>query len=266
MSEQETITSRPVGLITGGTRGIGLGCAQALVAEGWDLALNGIRDKESVQPTLDALSETGAEVHYCQGDVSNTSARKAILDQVRERFGRLNLLLNNAGVSVKERVDLLGATEESWDRVIGANLKGPYFLAQAVAKWLIEQKEADPGFRACIINMGSVSTTMASTNRGEYCVAKAGLGMATKVFASRLGEKNIPVYEVRPGVTRSDMTASPEVTAKYDKLIDEGLAITKRWGTPEDVGKAVAALCRGDFPYSTGSVFMVDGGMTVPRL
>jgi 3-oxoacyl-[acyl-carrier protein] reductase len=266
MSEQETITPRPVALITGGTRGIGLACAQALAKEGWNLALNGIRDEESIQPVLESFRKSGAEVQYCRGDVSLTSARQAILDQVRERFGRLNLLVNNAGVSVKDRVDLLDATEESWDRVINANLKGPYFLSQTVANWFIEQKAANPDFRACIINMGSVSTTMASTNRGEYCVAKAGLGMATKVFATRLGEENIPVYEIRPGVTKSDMTSSPEVTAKYDKLIAEGLTITSRWGQPEDVGKAVAALCRGDFPYSTGSVFMVDGGMTVPRL
>ena len=264
MSDQQTNVTRPVALITGGTRGIGLACAQALAAEGWDLALNGLRDEEAVRPVLAGLGESGAGIHYCRGDVSLADARQAILDQVRERFGRLNLLLNNAGVSVKERVDLLEATEESWDRVIGANLKGPYFLSQAAAKWFIEQKEADPAFRACIINVGSVSTTMASVNRGEYCVAKAGLGMATKVFATRLGGDGIPVYEVRPGVIRTDMTAG--VSDKYDELFADGIAVQPRWGEPEDVAKAGASLARGDFPYSSGQTFQVDGGRTVPRL
>ncbi len=263
MEKPTDITNRPVALITGGTRGIGLGCARALAAEGWDLALNGLRDEGEVHGVLDELSG-GGTVIYCRGDVSTHEARQAILGQIRERFGCLNLLLNNAGVSVKERVDLLEATEESWDRVVGTNLKGPYFLSQAVSKWFIELKECDPKFRGTIINIGSVSTVMASTNRGEYCVAKAGLSMATKVFATRLGEHGIPVYEVRPGVIRSDMTAG--VSAKYDELFSDGLAVQPRWGEPEDIGKAVAALARGDFPYSSGQTFWVDGGMTVPRL
>ena len=256
--------TRPVALITGGTRGIGLGCAKALAAEGWSLALNGLREEGAVEGVLGDLAELGADATYCRGNVSLTEDRHAILDQVRHHFGRLNLLVNNAGVSVKHRVDLLEATEESWDRVIGANLKGPYFLSQAVAKWFVEQKEADGEFLGAIINMGSVSTVMASTNRGEYCVAKAGLGMATKVFATRLGEHGIPVYEVRPGVIRTDMTVG--VTEKYDELFANDIAVQPRWGEPEDVGKAVAALARGDFPYSSGQTFWVDGGMTVPRL
>lgn len=183
-----------------------------------------------------------------------------MLDAIRQKFGRLHVLVNNAGVAPKVRADILDATEESFDYLVQTNLKGPYFLTQAVAKWLIEQKQ--PG--CCIVNVSSISATVASVNRGDYCISKAGVAMASQLWAVRLGEFNIPVYEVRPGVIKTDMTSA--VTAKYDKLLREGLAIQKRWGTPEDVGKVVAALARGDFPYSTGAVIMVDGGLTVQRL
>ncbi|MFP6900691.1 MAG: 3-ketoacyl-ACP reductase [Opitutales bacterium] len=264
MNQSAQEESTPVALITGGTRGIGLACAKALAKEGWSLALNGLRPEREVQGVLSELEAIGAQPIYCRGDISRSEVRDGVLAEIRQRFDRLNLLVNNAGVSVKQRVDLLEATEESWDRVIDINLKAPYFLSQSAAKWLIEQKEADPGFCGAIINMGSVSTVMASTNRGEYCVAKAGLGMATKVFAMHLGEHGIPVYEVRPGVIRTDMTSG--VTEKYDERFADGLAVEPRWGEPEDVAKAVAALARGDFPYSSGQVFWVDGGVTVPRL
>src|SRR6185312_2054393 len=153
--------------------------------------------------------------------------------------------------------------EESFDEVLSTNLKGAYFLMQKGANWLIEQKKKDDGFKGCIINISSISATLASVNRGEYCIAKAGLSMATQLFAVRLGEFNIPVFEIRPGVIRSDMTSG--VKEKYDKLIDEGLCVQKRWGEPEDVGKVVASVAKGDFLYSTGQVFMVDGGLTIPR-
>jgi 3-oxoacyl-[acyl-carrier protein] reductase len=257
-------STKPVALITGGSRGIGLGCAKALAASGFDLAINGMRDENAVAATLDELRAGGAEVVYCRGDIAAAASRGAILDRVREAFGRLNVLVNNAGVAPRERADLLEATEESFDYVVNTNLRGAYFLTQAAARWIVSQQQAAPGFRGAIINVSSISATVASVNRGEYCVAKAGLSMATQLFAARLGEYGIPVYEVRPGVTRTDMTSG--VTEKYDKLIADGLCVTPRWGTPEDVGLAVAALARGEFPYSTGQVIMVDGGLTIPRL
>ena len=256
--------SKRVALVTGGTRGIGLGCAQALAAEGWDLALCGVREQEAVQPALDELAAAGAEVAYVRADIAEDDAAERLLSAVRERFGRLDLLVNNAGVAPRERKDLLEATRESFDRLLRINLRGPYFLTQAAAGYLLEQKAADPGFRGCIVFITSVSATTASVNRGEYCISKAGLAMASLLYATRLAGEGIPVYEVRPGIIRTDMTAA--VAAKYDQLIEGGLTLQRRWGTPEDVGRAVAMLARGDLPYSTGQVLMVDGGMSVRRL
>lgn len=255
---------RPVALITGGSRGIGYGIAGQLATEGFDLAINGVRPEALVTEALDGLRALGAEVVYCPGDIASQDDRMAMLEKIKAHFGRLNVLVNNAGVAPKERRDILEATEESFQYVLSTNLQGPYFLMQAAANWMIEQKKANPTFTGCIINVSSVSATVASVNRGEYCVAKAGLSMATQLFAARLGEFDIPVYEVRPGIILTDMTAG--VTAKYDKLIEDGLCVQKRWGRPDDVGLAVAALARGNFPYSTGQVIMVDGGMTLPRL
>jgi 3-oxoacyl-[acyl-carrier protein] reductase len=251
-------------LITGGSRGIGLGIARAMAKEGYDLAINGVRDESSVHDVLDELRSFGGKVIYCQGDISDGNSRKAIIEKVREEFGRLNVLINNAGVAPKERNDILVASEESFDYVIGTNLKGTYFLTQLAANWMVAQKKTDPDFGGCIINVTSVSATVASVNRGEYCIAKAGLSMVTQLFAARLGEYQIPVYEIRPGVIATDMTSG--VKEKYDKMFSDGLAVQNRWGQPDDIGKAAAALSRGDFPYSTGQVIMVDGGMTIQRL
>jgi len=251
-------------LITGGSRGIGLGIAKCLAKEGYDLAINGVRDESAVTKTLDELRSHGIKVIYCQGDISSENSRKSIVENVRKEFGQLNLLINNAGVAPKERNDILKATEESFDYVIGTNLKGTYFLTQSVANWMVEQKQANADYSGCIITVSSVSATVASVNRGEYCIAKAGLGMVTQLYSARLGEYQIPVYEIRPGVIATDMTSG--VKAKYDAMFENGLAVQARWGLPDDVGKAAAALCRGDFPYSTGQVIMVDGGMTIQRL
>jgi 3-oxoacyl-[acyl-carrier protein] reductase len=251
-------------LVTGGSRGIGLGIARSLALDGFDVAVNGMRPEEQVRDALDALRAVGSRVIYCRGDVGDAAARGAVLDRVREEFGRLNVLVNNAGMAPRERNDLLEATEESFEEVIRVNLQGPYFLSQRVARWMIAERELDPSFRACIINVGSISATVASTNRGEYCISKAGIAMMTQLWAVRLGEHDIPVYEIRPGVIRTDMTAGVE--ARYDRLIAEGLTLQRRWGLPEDVGRAAAALARGDFPYSTGQVVMVDGGMLIDRL
>ncbi|MGV3504094.1 MAG: 3-ketoacyl-ACP reductase [Adhaeribacter sp.] len=253
-----------IALITGGSRGIGFGIATQLAQAGFDLAINGIRPAEAVREALDRLQQLGAQVLYCPGDVGAPADRSRMLDQVQERFGALHVLVNNAGIAPKERRDLLEASEESFSQLLATNLQGPYFLTQAVANWMISQQQEEAGFRGCIVNITSISATVASVNRGEYCVAKAGLSMATQLFAARLGEYDIPVYEVRPGVIRTDMTAG--VTEKYDRLIADGLMVQPRWGEAEDVGKAVAALAGGYFPYSTGQVVMVDGGMTLPRL
>lgn len=249
---------KKIALVTGGSRGIGLGIATHLAGNGFSLAINGMRpaDQVDLSSFKDAI--------YVRGNISSTSDRKDIIDKVRQHFGQLNILVNNAGMAPRERRDILEATEESFDEVISTNLKGTYFLTQLAANWMIEQKRTDPKFDAMIINVSSISATVASINRGEYCVSKAGLSMATQLFATRLGEFNIPVYELRPGVVDTDMTAGAK--AKYDKLIGEGLTVQKRWGFPDDVGKAVAALANGAFPYSTGQVIMVDGGLTIPRL
>jgi len=199
-----------------------------------------------------------------QGDVASGADRARMVQEVKSYFGALHVLVNNAGIAPKERRDILEATEESFTHVVTTNLQGPYFLTQAVANWMIEQTSQKPNFSGCIVNVSSISATVASVNRGEYCVAKAGISMATQLFAARLGEYNIPVYEVRPGIIKTDMTAG--VTEKYDKLISEGLTVQKRWGEAIDVGKAVAALASGSFPYSTGQVVMVDGGLTLSRL
>jgi NAD(P)-dependent dehydrogenase (short-subunit alcohol dehydrogenase family) len=174
------------------------------------------------------------------------------------------VLVNNAGVAPKVRADILEATEESYEWVMKINLQGPYFLTQAAANWMVEQKKQDASFSGCIVNISSVSSTVASPSRGEYCLSKAGVSMATKLWAARLGEFNIPVYEIRPGIIQTDMTAT--VKEKYDKLIGQGLLVQSRWGQPGDIGKAVAMLVRGDLAYSTGQVIMVDGGQTVQRL
>jgi len=254
-----------VAVVTGGTRGIGFGVAAALAREGYALAVCGTRSAAEAEPALAALRASGAEALYCRADVSCGPDRRALLEQVRVRFGALHVLVNNAGVAPLKRTDLLAATEESFERVMRINLQGPYFLAQAAARWMIEQRQAEAAFSGCIVNIGSISADVVSVNRGEYCVSKAGVTMMTRLFASRLGEFGIPVYEVRPGIIHSDMTDA--VKAKYDaKIAETELLIQKRWGEPDDVGRAVAMLARGDLPYSTGQVICVDGGLSVQRL
>lgn len=255
---------RKVALITGGSRGIGLGIAQQLVLQGFDIAINGVREEAAVTSVLEGLRATGANVIYCQADVASSTDRKRMVDKVKTHFGCLHVLVNNAGIAPRERRDVLETTEESFDQVLATNLKSNYFLTQQVANWMIEQKKLDVKFQGSIINVSSISATVASVNRGEYCISKAGLSMATQLFAVRLGEFGIPVFEVRPGIINTDMTAG--VKEKYDKLIEGGLTVEKRWGQPEDVGRVVASLASGNFAYSTGQVIMVDGGLTVPRL
>ena len=255
-----------VALVTGGSRGIGFGIAEKLAAEKWDLVINGVRDEAAVTEPLAKLRALGVRVGYACGDVGSAAGRAAIVKVTRAFTGgqALNLLVNNAGVAPKVRADLLEMSEESYDYVVDTNLRGVFFLTQTIARDMVAARKSDPSFSACIINITSISATVVSINRGEYCIAKAGLSMLSQLFASRLGADGIPVYEVRPGVIQTDMTAG--VTEKYDKLIAGGLCVQPRWGFPADVGRAVAALARSDFSFSTGQVFMVDGGLTIPRL
>ena len=246
---------RQVALVTGGSRGIGYGCAEHLAAAGFDLAINGVRDEPSVADALERLRRTGREVIYCRGDVAARSDRDSMLARIREHFGRLHVLVNNAGVAPKQRMDILDTTAESYDRVLGINLRGTFFLTQAAARWMIDQKQNQDEFRGCIINISSISASVASVSRAEYCMAKAGMSMATKLFAARLGEYDIPVYEIRPGIIKTDMTAG--VTGKYDDLIDNTeLLVEKRWGVPEDIGKLASAMARVICRMRQGSPFM----------
>jgi 3-oxoacyl-[acyl-carrier protein] reductase len=256
--------SRRVALVTGGARGIGLGISRCLAREGFDLALCGRRSEAEAAQALDELRALGATVAYVSCDLVSAPERERLVAAVRERFSRLHVLVNNAGIAPPVRADLLEASEESFERVLRTNLEGPFFLTQAVARFLIEQRRAAEGWAGGIVFVTSTSATVVSTNRGEYCVSKAGLAMAAQLWAVRLAEHGIPVYDVRPGIIRTDMTAA--VAGKYDRQIADGLVPQARWGEPDDVGRVVAALARGDAPYSTGAVINVDGGLTIPRL
>lgn len=251
---------RGVALVTGGTRGIGLGIARALAADGWELALCGVRDAADVRGTLDELG--GAQ--YFQTDVGSRADRDRLVAAVSDRWGAVNALVNNAGRAPKVRADILEAEEESFEALVRVNLQGPYFLTQALARQMVARKSTDPRFQSAIVFVTSVSAEMASTARGEYCVSKAGLAMAARLFAARLAAPGIPVFEVRPGIIATDMTAP--VREAYDSRIADGLVPERRWGQPGDVGRAVAALVRGDIPYATGTVVHIDGGLAIPRL
>jgi NAD(P)-dependent dehydrogenase (short-subunit alcohol dehydrogenase family) len=222
-----------------------------------------MRHETEVRPVLQELSGMGCRAAYVQGDVSRERDRRELFGQAMAMYGRLDVLVNNAGIAPPERKDILEATEESFDLVMNTNLKGPYFLTQLIANQMICQKKESPSDFCCIINVSSVSAVAASVNRGEYCISKAGVAMATRLWAVRLGEYDIPVYEIRPGIIQTDMTAG--VKEKYDRLFSQGLALQPRWGTPADVGRVAAALATGSMAYSTGQVIDVGGGMTVNR-
>ncbi|MDR0337091.1 MAG: 3-ketoacyl-ACP reductase [Planctomycetaceae bacterium] len=254
-------------LVTGGLRGIGLGISQSLLAEGYTLALCGSRELDGVGRELEELrsqcSQTQKVVYY-RCDLGDDNDRRELVQKVRNDFERLNLLVNNAGVTARVRSDMLTMTEENYDWLMRINLQAPFFLTQSIACWMIAQKKMASDFFASIVNISSISATAASLNRGEYCMSKAALSMTTQLWSLRLAEYGISVYEIRPGLIQSDMTAG--VTEKYSKLICEGVVPQQRWGLPNDVGRAVAMLARGDLAYSTGQVIMVDGGMMIPKL
>lgn len=261
-------SSRRVALVTGASRGIGRAIAIELARVNYDVMINYASNHAAAEEACAEVRSVAAEIRVeaCRANVAEPAERENLLKQTREQFGRLDLLVNNAGVAPSQRVDLLDATVESFDRVVGTNLKGPYFLTQAAARWMIEQRAAGApeNYSPAIVNITSVSAYAASPERGDYCVSKAGLSMMTKLFAARLASEGIRVYEIRPGVISTDMTAA--VKDKYDRLIDAGLTPIKRWGTPEDVGRAVVAIAGDLLPFSTGEVINVDGGFHLRRL
>ncbi len=265
------MAERPVAIVTGGSRGIGKGIALELARLGYDLMIahfdfneQGQPDETNAQQTQKEASDLGSKCEVMRVDVSSAADRAKLVDATKSMFGRCNLLANNAGVAPSKRLDLLEATEESFERVMNINLKGPYFLTQMVANWMIEQKKSDPDGGYRIVNTGSISAYTSSPGRGEYCVSKAAIGMMTMLYADRLAEFGIGVFEIRPGIIKTDMTKV--VTAKYDKLIAEGVTPIKRWGYPEDIGKAVGAIAEGRLDFSTGQVINVDGGFHLRRL
>jgi 3-oxoacyl-[acyl-carrier protein] reductase len=265
------MAERPVAIVTGASRGIGKGIAKELASLGFDLVINyfdfttdGKSDESRALQTQKEIKELGAKCEILRGDVSNSGDRRKLVELAKSKFGRCDMLVNNAGVAPSKRMDILEATEESYDRVMNINLKGPYFLTQLVANWMIEQKKKYPDRAFRIVNTGSMSAYTSSPARGEYCVSKAGISMMTALYADRLAEYGIGVFEIRPGIIATDMTSV--VKDKYDKLIAEGLTPIKRWGQPGDIGKAVGAIAEGRLDFSTGQVINVDGGFHLRRL
>jgi NAD(P)-dependent dehydrogenase (short-subunit alcohol dehydrogenase family) len=262
-------TSRRVALVTGASRGIGRAIAIELARIGYAVMINYATNQAAAEETRDAaqaVAQGSTQISICGADVSVSGEREKLLATTETEFGRLDLLVNNAGISAAKRVDILEADEDDFDHLIHVNLKGPYFLTQAAARWMIEQKTSNniPDYSPAIINISSVSAYAASPERGAYCVSKAGLAMMTKLYAARLAEEGINVYEIRPGVIATDMTA--KVKEKYDRLIENGLTPISRWGAPEDVARAVSAVASGSLPFSTGEVINVDGGFHLRRL
>lgn len=261
------MSQRPVSVVTGAGRGIGRGIAIELAKLGHAVAINYAGNAAAADECLQLVRAAGGDGFTVRADVASAADRTRLLTEVLAAYGRIDLLVNNAGVAPSVRADLLEASEESFDRLININLKGPYFLTQAVARQMIQQVQsgAETAFgRPRIVTITSISVYTASVNRGDYCVAKAGLGMMTALFAARLAEYGINVYEIRPGVIATDMTAG--VQEKYDKLIEQGAWPIRRWGQPDDIGRAVAAIARGELPFSTGEVINVDGGFHLRTL
>ncbi len=251
-------------LVTGSSRGIGRGIAIEAAKAGYNVAVNYAGNQNAAEETKRLVEEQGRRAEIIRANVADANDRRELIDQTIERFGRLDLLVNNAGVAPKVRADLLEMPEESFDYVMNTNLTGPFFLTQYAAQRMIELRKHDVMRRGRIVFITSISAYTASINRGEYCLSKAGLSMAVKLFADRLAREEIYVYEVLPGVIATDMTST--VKEKYDKLISEGLTPQPRWGTPEDVGKAVSAIAQGYFDFSTGATIDVDGGFHIQRL
>ena len=255
---------RPVALVTGSSSGIGAAIALGLARNGFDVAANGTRSEADARPALEPLRSTPARHIYIRADISRGEDRDEMISVLREEFGRIDLLVNNAGIPPATREDLLKLTEERFDAVMNVNLKGALFLTQQIARWMLDLVSEDPSMEPKIVNISSISSYTSSPIRGEYCISKAAMSMITKLFADRLSEHGINVYEVRPGIILTPMTEP--VKDKYGDLISGGITPIKRWGTPEDVAKAVVAIARGYLPFSTGEVINVDGGFHLRRL
>jgi len=261
--------NRPVALVTGAAQGIGRGIALRLARDGFDVVINDIvadpaNTRHGAYEVKKTIEQSGGRAEVFQADVASTEDRQAMVDFIDQTFGRIDLLVNNAGVAPKERKDILEASEESFDRLMSINLRGPYFLTQLVANRMIALKQAGTIQTPRILFVTSISAYTSSPSRGEYCVSKAGLAMAAKLYAHRLGEYGIPVIALSPGIIETPMTSA--VKEKYDKLIAEGLLINARWGQPEDIAAAVSAFARGDLDYSTGESIEVGGGFGLRRL
>ncbi|MBF0199010.1 MAG: 3-ketoacyl-ACP reductase [Planctomycetes bacterium] len=259
------MSERPLALVTGGSRGIGKGIALGLAKAGYNLVLNHVSPAgPALKETVSEMEAHGATVTTVQADIGNLEGHQKLIEECRKNYGRLDLLINNAGVAPKERLDILTTTQESYDRVLGINLKGPFFLTQAVANWMLEQCQENPERDCRIVNISSISAYTSSPNRAEYCLSKAGIGMMTALFADRLAEAGVGVFEVRPGVIATDMTGG--VIDKYDKLIAEGLIPQKRWGKPDDIASCVVAIAEGRLDFCQGQVLNADGGFHLRRL
>lgn len=259
--------TNPVAIVTGGTRGIGNAICVQLAKDGFSIVTFGRSAADEIKPNLDlirnALQKDG-EILHVQGSIDSEKDRERLFDETVQRFGRIDTLINNAGVAPSVRQDLLSTTPESFDRVMSINLRGPFFLTQRIANFMTQKTCAIENYCPMIINISSISAYVSSTMRGEYCISKAGLSMLTCLFADRLAEFGINVYEIRPGIIATDMTSA--VTEKYTKMINDGLLPIKRWGTPQDVADAVSVLCSGKLPYSTGEIINIDGGFHLRRL
>ena len=259
------MNNKPVAVITGASRGIGRAIAISLASEGFDVAAVGRTvDSEGMDILGKEVENRNAEFFPIGLDIACTQCQTEVVSNILNRYGRIDLLVNNAGVAPLKRTDLIEMTEESYERVMNINLKGPVFFAQKIAKEMIWLRQQLPDYRPVIVFVSSISATRSSTNRAEYCISKAGLSMAATVFADRLSDEDIRVFEIRPGIIKTDMTAKVKDT--YDKLITDGLVPQKRWGYPEDIGKAVASLARGDWDFSTGTIFDISGGLNIPKL
>lgn len=254
----------PVAIVTGSSRGIGRAIAVELARAGHAVVVNYVSQAAAAGEVVAEISAAGGTAIAVRASVAEAAGRESLVSTAMNEFGRLDLLVNNAGITSPGRKDLLEATEESWNTVFDTNLKGPFFLAQVAARGMVELVAGGLIERGTIINVSSISAFAVSTNRADYCIAKSGLAMLTWLFADRLAEHNIRVYEVCPGVIESDMTAP--VREKYDSLISQGLSPIRRWGRPEDVAQAVSALVSGAFPFSTGERIHVDGGFHIRRL
>jgi NAD(P)-dependent dehydrogenase (short-subunit alcohol dehydrogenase family) len=255
-------TPRGIALVTGGRRGIGRGIALALAGSGFDIVINDLVEDEAAAETVAAIAALGRRAAVVVGDIGDIAGLDKMVGASWERFGAIDCLVNNAGVSVLSRGDLLDVTLESYDRCLDINLRGPFFLTQKIARRMLKAPPAT-GQRS-IITISSVSSEVVSVARGEYCISKAGLSMMSKLFAARLAESGIAVFEVRPGIIRTDMTRLS--ADRLDQLIAEGITPIRRWGEPDDVGRAVATLAAGGLPFSVGEVVHVDGGLTLKTL